>query len=127
MTRFHSLPFLRQHAGAALDPVETGSPLPQRVPLVLFIAFLLMLAVGAVAPAWATPDQSPHNQTVPTPVPTPTSGPALPTARPPITPGAASGTGTPPPEAAPGTPTPRPVTPGGAPSTPPPPPPAPGK
>jgi hypothetical protein len=58
MMRFHSWPFLRLHAGAALDPVETGSPLPHRVPFVLIIAFLLMLAVGTVAPAWATPQEA---------------------------------------------------------------------
>ncbi len=61
MMRFHSLPF----------------------PLIILIAFLLMLAVGAGAPAWATPDQSLHNQTIPTPTPaptaTPTSGPCGPT------------------------------------------------
>ncbi len=57
MMRFHSWPFLCQHAGAPLDPAETGSPLPQRIPLVLIIAFLLMLAVGAVASARATSDR----------------------------------------------------------------------
>ena len=79
MMRFHSWPFRRLPAEAAPDPAVTGAPLPQRVPRVLFIVFLLMLAVGAVAPAWATPDQSPHNQTIPTPTSaptaTPTSGP----------------------------------------------------
>jgi len=43
-------------AGAAHDPAKTGAWLPQRVPRVIFSVFLLMLAVGAVAPAWATPE-----------------------------------------------------------------------
>jgi hypothetical protein len=69
--------------GAFPHPTPAGHCHSRRAPFVIFPIFLLMLAVAAVAPAWATPDQSPHNQTIPTPTPaptaTPTSGPCGPT------------------------------------------------
>jgi RHS repeat-associated protein len=45
MMRLRSWPFLRLHAEAPREPFETASPLPQRVPRVLLVAFLLLLAM----------------------------------------------------------------------------------